>query len=89
MGILSAKNNRSSDSKGRPAKVIEEKWQRNRKHRSRDRNLAMSLQISSSEDWRLQAEPENMITEEHEVCQRHHPSCSSRRRVSRLKFFAR
>jgi hypothetical protein len=23
------------------------------------------------------------------VCQRHHPSCSSRRRVSRLKFFAR
>jgi hypothetical protein len=30
-----------------------------------------------------------MIIEEHEVCQRHHSSCWSRRRVSGLKFLAR
>jgi hypothetical protein len=75
--------------KGRTAKVILEKWQRNEMHTPRNSNLAMSLQISSSDGWRLWAEPENMIIEEHEVCQRHHSSCWSRRRVSGLKFLAR
>ena len=58
-------------------------------HAPKNSNLAMSLQILSSDGWRLWAEPENMIIEEHEVCQRHHSSCWSRRRVSGLKFLAR
>jgi hypothetical protein len=61
--------------KGRTAKVILEIRQRNRMHTPRNSNLAMSLQISSRDGCGLWTEPENMIIEEHEVCQRHHSSC--------------
>jgi len=71
--------------KGRTAEVILEKWQRNRMHAPRNSNLAMSLQISSSDGWRLWAEPENKIIEKHEVRHRHYSSCWSRRRGSGSK----
>jgi hypothetical protein len=74
-GYLLKKKRGQVTVRGRTPKVILEKWQRNRMHTPRNSNLAMSLQISSSDGWRLWAEPENMIIEEHEVCQRHHSSC--------------